>query len=589
MQHAIDLLKILKWSQKVEFSDLKNIMSWNQIQWWKNIYFCWWVKPWLTKRCNDDDIVMKKYFVIDIDIRLDCYKQTDIVLSHDEMNNHIQFILDKLREWWVDDYSAIVNSWNGIHLYYTWNERIFDKNVYSKWVQMIYEYVNDAIKQTWYKCDPACHNLARVTRLPWTINPRYKENKDKKVLWDLWDYVVELLYCEEKKSVLFESIEEYAKQYDMEQEVEKKDAVIIHKISKEYKKTNDIRSEINDIPACDIACDIRPVTTSDKWKDNVALKESKKNMGAYRYRPKNIIVNTWSSMIKTNKSYFTSYELVFYEYANQDTKTTLDYFKLKYNIEIETKKEKMDIKPIEYKRQWYLYWSHVFDVFDCVMSWELMVVVALSNTWKTTFAMDMIHKNVQLWKKCFYINLEFAIETVRQSRRLYANWYKKRNLTDLEPLSDESKRIMDDYVKTQLSKFDSYSNPQWLELSQIVEMIQKKQKEWYWFFVIDTLSRIEWNLDSSKAHTKQNETMQVLQDVCQKLWVVVVLLHHTNKKWEFEGSQKIMDLANVFIMMNREEWLMGDKITKFTLTKDKFVSYTELETRYENWEYKLAL
>ena len=50
-------------------------------------------------------------------------------------------------------------------------------------------------------------------------------------------------------------------------------------------------------------------------------------------------MNTWSSLIKTDKNYFTSYELVYYEYANQDKSATIEYFKTKYWIEVGKKKQ----------------------------------------------------------------------------------------------------------------------------------------------------------------------------------------------------------------------------------------------------------
>ena len=589
MEKTIEMMKLLKWSNNIEFNNLNKILKRSECEWQKNIYFCAGVKEWVNRRCNDDDVTLKKYFAVDIDLRLDCYNQTWIVLTHEQLLQHMENVISKISDALLDDYSIAICSGNGLHLYYVGTERSFDKNTYSHWVQMIYEQINDAIKSTGYKCDPACHNLARIMRLPWTINPRVKFKKDE-LLWDLWDYTCDIMMFDPKVSKLFESIEEYAKQYDEEREKEKADAQIVHQIvKKEREKPSDIWAEINSIPACDVACDIRPITISDKWNDNVALKEDKKNMGAYWYRPHNVIVNTWSSLIKTNKSYFTTYELVYHEYANQDKQRTLDYFKTKYNIEVKNDKKTIDIQSIQYDKQWYLYGNNTFDKFDCCMSWELLVVVALSNTWKTTFAMDMISKNVEIWKKCFYINLEFAIETVRQSRWLFANWYTKRHLTDLDPLPLEQKQKMDNYIQKQLKKFDSYSNPKWISLIDLVEMIKEKQKQWYGFFVVDTFSRIEWNLDSSKSHTSQNEAMQVLQDLCQAIWVVIVLLHHTNKKWEFEWSQKIMDLANVFIVMSRDEDLMWQNITKFSLTKDKFISYKEIEAIYNNWEYTNAL
>jgi hypothetical protein len=329
---------------------------------------------------------------------------------------------------------------------------------------------------------------------------------------------------------------------------------------------------------------------SDKWLDNVALKEDHKNMWAYWYKPHNVIVNTWSSMIKTDKNYFTSYELVYYELMWQDKRATVEYFKDKYWIEIWEKKNisKLDIPKKKFEKQWYLYWNSTFDAFDCVMSWELVTIVARSNSGKTTFAMDMIQTNAKRWKKCFYINLEFPIETMWQSRWLFVNWKKKRNITDIDPLSDQEKIEMDDYVKTKLKQFDYHNSPKGMSLEWIIEMIISKEKEWYWLFVIDTFSRIIWNLDAAIAHTSQNKTMELLQEVCQNLWIVIVLLHHTNKKWEFEGSQKIMDMSNVLIIMTPDEDMWGNRMTKFELTKDKFVSVIELEVYYPNQQYSLS-
>jgi hypothetical protein len=265
-------------------------------------------------------------------------------------------------------------------------------------------------------------------------------------------------------------------------------------------------------------------------------------------------------------------------------KWILDTFNIKTETELT---KKIDIPKIKYERQWYFYGNNTFEAFDCAMSGELVVVVAESNSGKTTFAMDMIQENAKRWKKCYYINLEFAIETMWQSRWLFINKKKKRNMTDIDPLSSQDKMAMDLYVQQKLAQFNYYNEPKGMEIQDIVELILEKNQEWYWLFVIDTFSRITWNLDSKIAHTNQNKTMEILQELCQNIGIVIVLLHHTNKKWEFEWSQKIMDLSNVFIMMRRDEDMQSNKTTVFTLTKDKFVTKIEIETYYDNKEYTL--
>ena len=73
--------------------------------------------------------------------------------------------------------------------------------------------------------------------------------------------------------------------------------------------------------------------------------------------------------------------------------------------------------------------------------------------------------------------MEFPIETVRQNRWLFMNNKRKRNLTDIDPLSPEERGAMDRYVKDKLSKFSYYNEPQGMELDDLVELIKQKHSE----------------------------------------------------------------------------------------------------------------
>lgn len=306
-------------------------------------------------------------------------------------------------------------------------------------------------------------------------------------------------------------------------------------------------------------------------------------MWAYYRKPSNVIVNTGSSLIKNkHEKYFTTYRLARDELYNGDVKQTLDFFKDKYNIQVV---QKWIIPPKkQYESKGFLYGNRVFEPFDCMMSGELVTVVAKTNSWKTTFAMNMLQENKNLWKEWFYINLEFAIDTVAKSRRLYMNKKRKRNLTDLDPLTDQEQSQLDIYVKKYISKFRYHNNPQWETIEDIIDLIIAKNKEWIDLFVVDSFSKIKWNSEKD-ARGKQNQVMQKLQELCQSLWVVIVVLHHTNKSWEFEWSQKIMDDSNVFIVVGRDTSPYGIDTTTFSLTKDKFVNYIEIQCMFENGEY----
>ena len=197
------------------------------------------------------------------------------------------------------------------------------------------------------------------------------------------------------------------------------------------------------------------------------------------------------------------------------------------------------IRKMENKKG-FLYPSPVFDrEFKWFMSKDLVTIVAPSNSGKTTFAMDIIRRNSkEHWRKCFYINLEFEIATVPTNRWLWQHWKTKMDLTDIWTLTEEDKADMDNYIADFLWQFDYYNNPDGLELSKLVSLIRKKAEEGYELFVIDTFSRIWGNLNSNTAHSSQNKCMEILHSLVQELDVAIVMLHHTNKQWSFEGSQK---------------------------------------------------
>ena len=219
------------------------------------------------------------------------------------------------------------------------------------------------------------------------------------------------------------------------------------------------------------------------------------------------------------------------------------------------------------KKVWLLYPDKAFDDFECIMTWELVTIIAESNSWKTTFALDMIEKNAERWVKGYYINLEFPIETMRQSRWLWFHNKDKRSLTDLNALTDEEIEDLENYVNTKIWKFEL------------------KALEWYKFFVIDTFSRIHWNTNEN-ARWNQNKCMEELQELAQRLNVAIIMLHHTNRQWTWEWSQKIMDLSNVFLVISKQMDAEWEEYRNYKLTKDKYIPVKEVDVYYRWWQYE---
>lgn len=230
-----------------------------------------------------------------------------------------------------------------------------------------------------------------------------------------------------------------------------------------------------------------------------------------------------------------------------------------------------------------VYPSDAFDEFQCVMSWELATIVAESNSWKTTFALDMISRNSDLWVRWLYINLEFPIETMWQSRWL---WFNNKSKSDLAWwLTTEDIKDLENYVNKMLNKFEFVNQPNWIELKKLEQVITNNALLWTKLFVIDTFSKIHWNLEKD-ARQSQNKCMEELQELAQRLDVAVVILHHTNRAWTREWSQKIMDLSNVFIVISKEQDADWEEYRHYQLMKDKFVPVKELDVYYHWWKYE---
>lgn len=583
-QQVIDFLTHLKGESYMQICTLNEVIRFSEVEWRDWIYFCWWLWSQMKDRCEDANITTKKYVWIDIDIRNDYFKRTWEVISQEDLRAEIVGIIALLQLKWYGDYCAIVDSWNWVHIYWTWKERAFEATTYFNWVKKLHKIINYIIEETWFACDPACCNLARIMRLPWTINLRKKDTK--RVQFDLWPTEVEILYFEPKDSQCFDELEDMAEMYKAELEEEKKQKVELKReVRWTYVKWDDIWAEINSVPIGEIAEFVWWVSIGEDDWEIVTLRERNKNMWAYVYKPYNVIYNQWSSLVKTNRKTFTPFELVCFEMFDGNQWNAVKWFEEKYGIKTS---QDVVIEKRQYEKQWFLFPDAIFDwPFDCVMSWELVTVVAESNAGKTTFAMDMIDRNVQRWKRCLYINLEFGIEQVAVNNWLFMNWKRKSSLTDINPLTVEERRAMDEYVQQYLWRFDHVSNPWWIEPKDLYELLVSKADEWYQFVVIDTFSMIKWNSDEW-SRVNQNKCMENLQRICQNTWLCILQLHHTNKKGEMDWSKKILNLSNTLVTIARKiDDIVDVEYSEHVLTKDKFTQKTTVNSIWEDRKRKI--
>lgn len=281
----------------------------------KDIYFLPWIRSDLKyewyNRAKDEDISYKNYFVIDLDIRKALKELHWVDITNDEIIDLWLMIKEFLQEdnKELSEWSYIVFTWNWLHIYYLneiWN---ISKEDYANWVQAIYNiwdnYWGDPL---WY-ADSACKNIARILRLPWSVNQKNGAT-------------VKIIAEQDVKSSLVLRIKEFAWEYRVKKQLadQKRKEEIEQKL-KMSDWDNKFYETIIWLPAHDIAQILVPDFPYD-WKRN--FKNKKWWFTWYYYsKDNNAIVNWWSQYFNwwDSNSNWNNFSLVknHYSYTNAET------------------------------------------------------------------------------------------------------------------------------------------------------------------------------------------------------------------------------------------------------------------------------
>lgn len=244
-----------------------------------NIYYLDNCPEWLNKRAKDEDIKEKDYFVLDLDL----YNNIEAIhweeLSIEDIKSYWEFFKDWLEEnEYFREWSKIVFSGRGIHIYYYWKLQQFEKEEYASWVERIYRQWDKYMESPKYYCDHQCKNLARILRLPWSVNQKNGAT-------------VEVLYEQKIESRLVNGIKWLAKKELLEKEAEaEKNRIEAEARIKSYGDGWDnLYKKINAIKAYDIAQALVPDFPYDGKKN---FKNKKWGFTWYYYvEPTNTIAN----------------------------------------------------------------------------------------------------------------------------------------------------------------------------------------------------------------------------------------------------------------------------------------------------------
>lgn len=293
------------------FSSIEEVEDFNS----QNIFFCCWLKPWLDRRCGDNDILDKNYFVLDLDIR----NNSEEEMSDDEIVACADILEEKLEGTPFATWSYIIFSWNWLHLYYIWETITPTATEYSRGVGYIYKEWERVIDNSLFKPDYACRNISRIMRLPWSTNQKN------------WA-VVTILKEKTTSSNLIKYISKFAEKEKIleDAEVEKRQKAFLEtKQRVDLSSKNSIYDDINQIPAWQVSEWLNPQFKYSGNRNFHSDNPKKNKWTAFYYsESRNCIINWGSAHYNwwTSTSGYWPFELVKYskDWSNRET---FEFFK----------------------------------------------------------------------------------------------------------------------------------------------------------------------------------------------------------------------------------------------------------------------
>lgn len=268
-----------------------------------NIYYLWGTRKDLIyswkNRAKEIDIIEKSYCVIDLDIRKAFELKYNEEITDEDIIKEWLNIAENLQyeDNILADFDYIVFSWNWLHIYFFWDYKNISPDDYSFWVERLYNRWNNFWQDEIYYADPACKNISRILRFPWSINQKtWWECKiifERKWEWKIFNSIEKMWkkqkqeYKEKKEKEIKTRAEEFEKKNQINKLIQ------WSKYTENKEKLEKIFEVIDSIPAYLVAEQIVPqFKLSSNWKN---FDNDKKWYTWYYYvEDLNAICNWWS-------------------------------------------------------------------------------------------------------------------------------------------------------------------------------------------------------------------------------------------------------------------------------------------------------
>ena len=243
----------------------------------KNYYYLGWVRKDLiynwNNRAKEIDIIEKSYCVVDLDIRKNFEEKYNEEISDEDIIKEWLNIAENLKyeDYILADFDFIVFTWNWLHIYWFWDYQSISPDDYSFWVKRLYERWNNFWWDKLYEADPACKNISRILRLPWSINQKtWKECKiifERQWEWKIFNWLKKM-WIKQKQEENKLKEEQIKKRVEEYQKKEQMNSLIYGKQFKDKKEELEaLFTKIDSIPAYVIAEMLVPFKLNKNWKN----------------------------------------------------------------------------------------------------------------------------------------------------------------------------------------------------------------------------------------------------------------------------------------------------------------------------------
>lgn len=593
-------------------------------------YFLWAVNPEKTSRASDDDIVSKNYFALDFDIRTNINNLLWRVIDDWELDSYYSLIAYVLEQHPLfSEFAYAINSGNWFHFYYIWDHIQCSKEIWAEALNQYFKEVNELFRKEddelfqWIFCDTAIKNMARIMRIPWTINYSRKKkfSLDEKPSYIVFEREIKSELLKNIPKIWIEAIEN------------KKTADIEFKWNVEIKQEKNIVSDVN---VYEMICQKDIIPFIEKHT-GLKIKADQKNFTSTKdwsnvgfFVKDNTLYNVWSphlpKEIRDLKG-ISTFTFIKHTYCNWNTADTFKWAKNTWSdiahADKKVLQEQLSSTPviedfndyimsydqlikesIKYRRnitpdKFCRYWVSGLDKFLVgIQPDELVVIGAATWVGKSELCYTVAVENSLIGKKVLLLSLEWNIyePALRHLQKEISKkikiktWEYRFNVKDIKDYEDKAAQDIHPNIKNNLFVYNKKAIP----TIEFVKELVSKTKDKFDMYIIDHLHYIE---------TKGDNENKVLSDIMRQIKTItdivkkpIILASHLRKKqwWDrFEkdptvddlyGSSNIGKEATTIILITRcEMWDLDATVSNEYSDAERYSPIKIIVTKSRIW------